>query len=79
MKIVELPKKETPEKKSGTNVIELLRNCLEQAENGDITNIVIIGTLQDGNLLQGLANYNSPMIMIGALEYMKLGLIDNIE
>lgn len=61
----------TIEKFSGENVVERIREVLEMAEAGEISNILILGTTTDGAVLSTVANNSDPFQMIGQMEVVK--------
>lgn len=61
----------TVKKYSGENVVDRVKEVLEMAEAGEISNIMILGTTNDGAVLSTVANNSDPFLLIGQMEVVK--------
>ncbi len=73
LKVVEL-KPHT--KEPGDNVVQRLEQALELARRGELSNVVVVAVLNNGDVMDCWANGSQPYAVVGGLEGLKFEFIN---
>jgi len=75
MKVVQFS---NSEESSGENVIERLEECLAMARDGLIKNVLVIAVTNDNDVMDCWANTQSPFVVVGGIESLKLDFMTKV-
>ena len=65
-------------KEPGENVVQRLEQALELARRGELSNVVVVAVLNNGDVMDCWANGSQPYAVVGGLESLKFEFINGV-